>query len=144
MPISDLYVVQHLLQETLRHQPSIVWQEKSFEGYSTVVNGVSVDLLQIDSSTGSRLVIFLSEGFSQVQIAEPLRRGFVRTRYLTIDQEQLAHAIRRLAAAVAWQCEKRKINTIESEPALRESIFRRMLFSAADTLDLKKTSAGST
>ncbi len=143
MPNSDLYVVQHLLQETLRHQQSIVWQEKSSEGYSTVMNGVSVDLLQVDSSTGSRLVIFLSEGSSEVHIAEPLRRGFLRTRYLTVDQERLAQALHKLAAAVARQCEKRKMNAIASEQAVREAIFSRLLFRAADTLDLEKTMAGT-
>jgi hypothetical protein len=141
MPISDLYVVRHLLQETLRHPQNIVWQEKSFESYSTVVNGVSVDLLHIDSIACSRLVILLSEGFSEVHIAEPLRRGFLRTRYLTVDQEQLAQALHKLAAAVARQCEKRKMIAIESEQAIRETVFRRLLFRAADAKNPEKTSA---
>jgi hypothetical protein len=141
MPISDLYLVQHLLQETLRHPQNIVWQEKSFKNYSTIVNGVSVDLLHVDSMACSRLVILLSDGFSEVHIAEPLRRGFLRTRYLTVDLEQLAQALHKLAAAVARQCEKRKMNAIASEQDIRESIFRRLLFTAADPTDSEKTSA---
>lgn len=137
MPISELYVVQHLMQETLNRQQCLVWKEKESEGYSTIVNGVSVDLFQISSRLGSRLFLLLSEGFEQVPIAEPLRTGFVRPRYPTQEHEQLAHAIRKLAAAVARQCENRRTSAIEAQDAIRESIFRRLLFA-----DSEKARAG--
>ena len=138
MAISELYVVQHLLQQTVAERDGLRWEQKGSGGYVTQLNGVSIHFAQVESNIGSRLYITFKDGVHKSDIAEPINRGIVRTRYESEDQRQLAEEMRALADAISRQCADRELAAIKYRAAHREALFRRLLFGETTTPDPEK------
>lgn len=133
MPISDVYVVQCLLQGTLRTSNQIEWSEEEGEqaAFSSLMGGVRVELSRVHTTVGSRLVVCFAHEGHQVSIDEPAFQGFFRGLKATYSNEadqELAGLLRRLAGAVERQCAQRKLYSMEHREEVRERIYRRLLF----------------
>ena len=143
MPFSELYVMQHLLQQTLAGRGGIVWREKETDGYLAEINGITVEFASVHTNIGPRLYVTFSEGLNKVHIAEPVPNGFIRHRYDTDDQRQLAERMKDLSQAIARQCAKREMAAVAFGAAIREAIFRRLLFGQATSVDAQEVDAGT-
>ena len=127
MAISEVYVVQYLLQETQAERGAVVWREKESEGYSARLHGIDVELHSFASRAGSRLNLSLSCFPEKIDIAEPVSTGVFSVRYQSEDGRRLAQLLKELAATVNRQCARRVNRTPEAARRVRESIFQRLI-----------------
>jgi hypothetical protein len=128
MAISDIYLVQYLLQGTQAVPKRIVWREKDTEGYEAEVSGVLLELGLAASTAGSHLYLTLSLKRDKVCIEEPRSTSLFRQRYESEDHRQLAALMSNLQAAIVLQCCSRGPVAVEERCRIRETIFRRVLF----------------
>jgi hypothetical protein len=127
MPISELYVVEYLLQETEAATDAIVWREKESEGYAARLHGIDVELHSLSNRSGSRLCLSLACYPEKIEIEEPVRTGFFQSKYESEDGQRLAQLLKELAATVSRQCAKRMNRPPEAISRVREAIFRRLI-----------------
>lgn len=130
MAISDIYLVQYLLQGTEAVPKRIAWHENGGE-YVADVSGVRLELGEAHGTTGSRVCLMLSLNLDKVSIEEPPLRTLFRHRYDNDNERQLAALLRNLQAAAARQCSARG-SAVEEQQKIRETIFRRVLFEGAE------------
>jgi hypothetical protein len=128
MAVSETYVVQFLLQNTLGSQPATVWAEKDF-GYRTKVRSVEVALDIVPSRAGERIFLTLSSEGQRTFIAEPPDLGLLTPSYESEEKRNLAFLLRELARNVVKSCAQPNQELPEEE--VRETVFRRLLFGEA-------------
>ena len=126
MPISDIYVVQYLLQATQAAQDPIVWQEKGC-GHIADFRGIRIELDRVPSRTHSRLYITLSRAWEEVCVEEPLNTGLFRERYKDDDERELARLMKELATTIGRQCATRRKTNLELGELVREGLYRRLV-----------------
>jgi hypothetical protein len=136
VPVSDAYLVQYLLQETVRAQHGIVWRERSTEaGFVASVGSLKVALEAISSRGGSRLALQFRGVQDEFQIQEPLSQGWFGRHYSTPDESILADLLRDLMRAVETQCRERRLSALQNPEAVRDRVFRQLLFDAAEKIE---------
>lgn len=128
MAISDIYLVQYLLQGTEAVPKRIVWRERPAEEYVADVNGVHLRLGRAYSSTGTRVSLLLTFKLDRVSIEEPRRGRLLQPRHERENDQELATLMKHLEAAVVRQCSLRGSAADEEKREIRETIFRRVLF----------------
>jgi hypothetical protein len=131
--ISDLYIVESLIQSTEAHPGPLRWNEagghgQGVDGYNAQIGTVQVVLRNVQGLAGSRLWLTLSDGLDRVHVQEPDSVGLLGRRYRCEDERRLAEAIRRLHDAAALQCRLRAVRACEEAESTRERIFRQLLF----------------
>jgi hypothetical protein len=131
--ISDLYIVESLLQSTEARPSPLCWNQTSLRGealggYNAQVGTVQVVMRHVQEPTCSRLWLTLSDGFGRIHVQEPGSVGLLSRRYRCEDEQRLAEAIRRLHRAVIRQCRARAVRSCEEAESTRERIFRQLLF----------------
>lgn len=125
----DLYIVRWLLQNTQSPSGSIVWQRRESGPYFAEFNKGSSYVQIIIGSTFRPALIdlkFTSPGLGEVHIQEPLKALF-SLKYMSEDDEELAKAMRRLAAIVASQHAKKEMQEIENTEERKQKIFQRLI-----------------
>jgi len=135
MAISDLYVVERILQETMAAQAGLVWCESEGEGYSATLNSVELQVLRVHSITGSRIFVVLSREGDRVYIGEPARRGILRPSYESSDHLALARAMNELLREIVRQCVRRREEAEASADHIKETLYRRLLFGLPEESD---------
>ena len=129
--VSEMYVVQFLLQNTVDAAPALAWFEKEQGGYIAHVSGVQVELHWEHSVIGSRVVLSFARSMERVSIGEP-HAATLSGKYRNGDQRRMAEMMRSLAAAVASQCANREVQPVEVKERIKNSIFRQVLFQERD------------
>ena len=130
MPLSDIYILQYLVQNTEAASDPICWQEARTGGaFFAEISGVRVEIAEAHSSTGSVLYVTFARGPEQVQIVEPRPALFSR-KYRDEDERRLAELLRMLTRLIARQCTRRRLHLIESADELKQQIFHRLVFGA--------------
>ncbi len=129
MPVSDTYLVQYLLQETVRTQHGIAWRERVMEaGFVADVGSLEVALESAASRGGARLSLQFRGAADNFQIYEPLSDGWFCRRYATPQEHALADLLRDLMRTVEMQCRERRLNTLLNPEPVRERVFRQLVF----------------
>jgi hypothetical protein len=128
MPVSDTYLVQYLVQETVRVQHRIVWRERATEtGYAATVGSLEVELERIPSRSGSRLALRFRGVQDEFQIYEPASHGWLGRQYSTPDEYVLADLLRELMRAAEIQCRERRLNALQNPEPIRERVFHQLV-----------------
>jgi hypothetical protein len=132
MPVSDNYLVQYLLQETLRPQRAIIWREGTADvGFCASVGSLEVALGAIPSRGGPRIALYFRGAEDQFRIFEPLSEGWWSRGYATSDEHILADLLRELLRAVEAQCSERRHNFAQNPEEVRVRVFRQLLCGAS-------------
>ena len=131
--ISDLYLVESLLQRTRAYIGPLRWSPLDASGYTTPghfaqAGAVRIELHSTPGITGSRLCLTLSDEHNKVYVQEPEPAGFFGKKYGSQDDEHLARAIRHLRSAVIQQCRLHEVRAAENAESIRERIFCQLLF----------------
>jgi hypothetical protein len=131
--ISDVYIVESLLQSTLARPEPLRWNEFDAGGYATLgyfaqVGAVRIELNCTPGITGSRLCLTLSDEQDKVCVQEPEPAGFFGRKYRDEDEGRLARALRQLRSAAVRQCRLREARAAEDTESIRERIFSQLLF----------------
>jgi hypothetical protein len=127
--ISDAYTLQFLLEGTLASPPRIVWQDASREGPGLVtqMGGVAVELRETYERSGRRISVRFRYGADVFSLHEPQNQGWIRKRYASESDEQLAKLLSELWCAAAEQCSSER--PVEKGPELvRARLYRQLLF----------------
>ncbi|MEQ1947863.1 MAG: hypothetical protein ABL995_11780 [Bryobacteraceae bacterium] len=142
MPVSDLYVVQYLLQETNRANGGLEWEERSREraGFTARAGGVSVDLENAHFRAGTRVMLRFQSAGESFAICEPLRQGWLAQSYESDDDRTLAAAMRELMRCVSRQCAERRSSAFDHAAEIRQRVCEQLLFREA-SVDMLKASA---
>jgi hypothetical protein len=133
MAISDIDLVQYLLQGTEAVPRRIDWHENDGGDFVADVSGVRLELGEAHATTGSRVCLMLSLHLDKVAIVEPANRRLFRDRCDSKQERQLAALLRNLQVAAARQCSVRG-SAVEEQRTIRETIFRRVLFDGAEMI----------
>lgn len=126
MPVSEMYVVELLLQQT--RSGAVCWRRPQDGPITTRMNGVDVALQLVPASSGSRVELELSDGERVSSVFEPFSIGFFSRRYDTDEQERLADALRALWNEALKQCchrEEQRDRDYE-----KQALFAKLLFAA--------------
>jgi hypothetical protein len=131
--ISDLYLVESLLQSTLAYVEPLRWNQFDASGYSAPgyfaqAGAVRIELHSTPAITGSRLCLMLSDEHDKVYVREPEPAGFFGRKYRSEDEERLSRAIRHLHSAAIQQCRLREARAAKNAESIRERIFSQLLF----------------
>ena len=131
--ISDVYIVESLLQSTQARPKPLRWNESDTSGYATPgyfaqVGAVRIELNCTQGITGSRLCLTLSDEHDKVYVQEPEPAGLFGRKFRCEDEGRLARAIRQLRSAVVRQCRLREVRAAEEAESTRERIFSQLLF----------------
>ena len=142
MPVSDIYVVQFLLQETNRTNGGVEWDERSREraGFTARVGGVRVDLENAHFRAGTCVMLRFqnaSEGFA---ICEPMPQGWLAQSYESDDDRTLAATMRELMRAAGAQCARRRSSAYEHAAEIRQRVYEQLLF-REPSVDMLRASA---
>jgi hypothetical protein len=125
MPITDAYVLEFLLAATEARVEPLAWRELGAKQVAEV-NGVSLELFQLSSLASERLCLTLSCDGNRAWIEQPLQIAFFRRGYRSEDDRRLAALFDALARAVVA---KRPNLSTDSRAAVRQELFKRLLFS---------------
>jgi hypothetical protein len=128
MPVSETYFLQWLVNGTTAEPPELQWRQTGPAGYSTTVAGVRLKLRLVSELTASRLVLELDDSLYEISIVQPRIEGFFRRRFGSEHESYLAQLFQQLFAAVSRQVVRRQMTALEMEEAVRERMFRRVLF----------------
>jgi hypothetical protein len=135
--ISDVYIVESLLQSTEALPEPLRWTEVGPSGGATdahvcQVGGVRITLNFVPGTAGCRLWLTLSDENDNVHVREPEPVGLFGRKYKNDDERRLAKAVQHLRSAVLRQCRLRKVQAAEQAESVRERIFRQLLFGGLD------------
>ncbi len=133
MPVSDLYLVQYLIQSSQEDETSLVWRESEASEFRAELNGVSLSLFSAHSSDGSRICLRLSRTGQRAYIEEPHSVGLISVRYRNEEDRSLAEALRLLAQIASNQCTHRRAAEFDHRESIRESLFQQLLFGGSDS-----------
>jgi hypothetical protein len=129
MAVSDLYVVQYLLDSTRPANNPLTWQQDDSGAWHAEVNGVSLTLFHTHTMGWSGLCLsFKGVEDAVAYIEEPRPSSFFGRHYRHSDDLRLAESIQALADAVSSQCVQRKTRAWDLRDSLREALYRRVLF----------------
>ncbi len=131
MRLSELYVMQYLVQSTESARDPLCWHELERGGYWTELSGVRVEVHENHGPTCGLLYITFSNGLEEVTISEPRSGRLFGSRYDNEDQRSLAESMRLLGRRITQQCTRRRIHSIEHSDELQQKIFQRLVFGAA-------------
>ena len=134
MPVSEPYFLQYLLERTNTEPPDINWRQASPAGYWAAVAGIRLWLRMVSEVTGSRLVLDLDDSLYEVSIVEPRAEGLFRRRYEPDEEDRLSKLFQQLFASVARQVLGRQMAAVEMEEAVKERMFRCVLFQDCGSL----------
>jgi len=131
--ISDVYIVESLLQSTQARPEPLRWHEVETNAYTTPghfaqIGAVRIELNCTQGITGSRLCLALSDENDKVHVQEPEPAGFFGKKYGSEDERRLAKAIRQLRSEAVRQCRLRKVRAAADAESIRERIFSQLLF----------------
>jgi hypothetical protein len=132
MPVSDLYLVQYLIQSSQQRDHSLDWFETEASEFCAELNGVHLNLFPAHSSDSVRLCLKISSGAHRTFIQEPRNIGYLSVRYQTENDRTLADALHMLARTVAAQCSRRRTEELRLRDSIREELYRRLLFGNGD------------
>lgn len=125
--ISEMYVVQYLLQNTRETSPPLVWYDREYGGFVATVSGVHLELGREHSIVGSRVMLTLSRGTDRVYISEP-PVATLGGRYRSEDHRRLAEMMKDLERVVLKQCASRRNQSSQVRDRIKNGIFRQLLF----------------
>ena len=128
MAVSDLYIVQYLLQATLGAADPLIWQMDEAGSYMALINGVTLALFQSHTMGWSGLCLRFTKGEDVIYVEEPRFSSLFRRVYKDDDEKRLAEAMRTLERAVAKQSHQRKERAWRLKDSVRESLYRLVLF----------------
>ena len=131
--ISDVYVVESLLQSTEAFTNPLCWQEIEQAGFASVGYLAQIGLIEImlhtvSGITGGRLWLTLSDKHGRVHLQEPEPTGWLGRKYRCEEDRRLAGAMNQLRRAIVRQCHQREVQAHEQAGAIRERIFSQLLF----------------
>ncbi len=128
--ISDTYTLQFLLEGTLASPPRIIWQDASREvpGLVAQMGGVAVELREIFERSGSRIRVRFRSGDDLFSLHEPQNQGWLRKRYASEDDEQLAELLNNLWRAAAEQTGRGRVTVTNGPEEVRARLYRQLLF----------------
>ena len=127
MAITDQYVVQYLLGETLAPEGSLRWSPKS-NSYSVELNGVRIELFESQTRGWSGVCLGLHRDDQVAYIEEPRSSSIFGRRHENPDDHSLAELLRALYAAAAGQCSARQTRAWQDRDSNREQLYRLVLF----------------
>lgn len=128
MAVTDLYVVQFLLQATQASEDAIPWQTSEVGGYWAEVNGVRLTLSENHWKGGSGLCLTFARGADTVRIEEPQTVSLFGRKYNSEDERRLAETLTELGRAICIQNRARQVHAHESREQTREALYRLVLF----------------
>lgn len=140
MPVTELLVIQYLVDATRLPSGGLLWQPLDSGGYRTEVKGVRVELTQSHSSTGVRLYVLLAAGVEKIYVAEPVSVSVWRNSYSTEDERRLAEQMNALFQTVSAQCAAREARSRDQQDRLRQEIFQQLLFGVCHGADRNQSS----
>ena len=129
--ISELYVLEYLLQNTVAAGSPLSWRPREPGGFVTSHGGVEVRLDRERTVAGSRIVVALWSDGDLFYIAEPWHLAF-GSRSRSDDEGRLGQLIRKLEAAVAGQCARHSEPPPEDD-SRKLRLFRQLLFGEQHT-----------
>jgi len=128
MAITDLYLVQYLLDATSGMQDPLVWSLDDAGAYLALVHGVRLMLAHSHTMGWSGLFLSLTQGEEVVYVEEPRFHGLFARKYRDEDDRRLAECMQALATAVAQQCSARRLKLWTQRDSNRQSLYQRVLF----------------
>lgn len=133
MAISEIYILESLLQSTEASPSPLLWSESddnnsSPPGFTARVGPVRIALNDIHATSGTRLCLTLSLEEDRVFVQEPEPSGWWGRNYRCEEDQRMASAIRGLHGAVARQCQHREIRAVKEGDQIRQRIFNQLLF----------------
>lgn len=132
MAITEEYLVSYLLHETKERR--LRWRKRTvddFDGYQARLNGVTLRLARIETTTESRLWMQLDSEEGAALISEPRGFGLWGRRHRTEAERMMAESMINLESAVIEQTKPAAKS--EADPNLRQALFRRLLFNGSMT-----------
>ncbi|MEQ1885240.1 MAG: hypothetical protein ABL967_09280 [Bryobacteraceae bacterium] len=144
MPVSDLYVVQYLLQETSRANGGIEWEERSREraGFTARVGGVGVELENAHFRAGTVVMLRFQSSGESFAICEPMPQGWLAQSYESDDDRTLAATMRDLMSCVSRQCAERRSSALDHAWEIRQRVYEQLLFRNANADMLRASAEG--
>ncbi len=130
--ISELAVVEFLLENTAASFPSVQWHQKDSGGFITSQRGVWIHLQREQNTTGSRLFLALFSDFQTVYITEPRPRT-LRGGFSTSEDSRLAQSMHRLERVVVEQCLRQRAVAPDSDEPVRSMVFRQLMSQESKT-----------
>ena len=126
MPISDLYVLQYLIQST-KAGNGLQWRERQSGTYIARTRGIQLELSRISARSGTRWYLTFAHFSDKVGIEEPVKTGFFRETYACAEDQQLARLLKSLAAAINQQIAFRESRREGIMHVIREEIYKRVI-----------------
>jgi len=128
MAVTDLYVVQYLIDGTRFQANPLVWKSDPSGGYQCDLNGVRVTLDHNQSMGWTGLYLRFRCDDHDAFIEEPQRTALFARKYRNEDQRRLAEAMQTLQKAITAQIHARKEQAWSLRDSIRQSLYRRVLF----------------
>jgi hypothetical protein len=128
MPITDLYLVQYLLDATCGLSEPLQWSADEAGAYLALVHGVRLMLGHSHTIGWTGLYLSLTRGEEVVYVEEPRFQGLFGRKYRDEDDRRLAESIRALASAVTEQCRARRLKAWTQRDSNRQSIYQLVVF----------------
>ena len=128
MAITDLYLVQFLLDATCGSRAPLLWSLDDAGAYLALIHGVQVMLAHSHTMGWSGIFLSVTRGEEVVYVEEPRFQGLFGRKYRDEDDRRLAECLRALAEAVAQQCSARRLKAWNQRDANRQSLYQRVLF----------------
>lgn len=128
MAVSDLYVVQYLIQAMEETPPGIEWREGPSSELRAEHHGVHLCLFSAHSTSGARRCLRISHAGKKTYIEEPHNSAVFGRRYRDEEESRLAAALRQLAELAGAQSSRRNEDEWNLRVSIRESLYDRLLF----------------
>jgi hypothetical protein len=130
MPVSDIYVVQYLLQETNRANGGIEWEERSRErsGFFARVGSVRVELETAHFRSGTCVMLRFQSAGESFSICEPMPQGWLAQSYESDDDRALAGTMRELMRSASARWTRRRSSAQEHAAEIRQRVYEQLLF----------------
>jgi hypothetical protein len=126
MAVSDLYLVQFLIQST--QECELQWLAGEASEFRAELNEVRLCLFSVHATDGARLCLRISRDAKRTFIEEPRNTSIFGTRYRSDEDRSLAEALRFLAEIVSRQCALRRAEDWDLRESIRENLYRQLLF----------------
>lgn len=128
MALTNIFVIRYLLQETEAAVHPIGWSEVESGGWTAEINGLRVQLSEMQSRSGTLVSIQIRHGPERIHITEPQNLGVFGRKYRTDDDATLAELLRKLVKAAADQCAARRLRTVAQMEQVRQSVLHQLVF----------------
>ena len=128
MALTDVFVIQYLLQGTEATVDTICWRELESGGFETDLNGVAFQIDRCHDRAGAYVCLTIVAGPEKIFIAEPGSTSFIGRKYKTEDDATLADVVRLLFKTVELQCADRRRRSAQRAKEIRQELFHRLVF----------------